>query len=79
MDVQKFNKLSIKNKEELKNHKDCSCYHCLKVFRTTEVTNYCEELDGSETAICPHCGIDSLVPGNVSKEILKSAHKFWFE
>ena len=79
MDVSKFNKLSIRNKEELKNHKNCSCYFCLKVFKTTEVKEFTEELDGSETAICPFCGIDSLVPGEVSKEILKSAQKFWFE
>lgn len=39
----------------------CGCFHCLKTFAAREVTGWIRELDGSETALCPHCHIDSVL------------------
>jgi hypothetical protein len=36
----------------------CGCYYCLKIFRFEEIKEY---TDNGLTAICPHCGIDSVI------------------
>lgn len=35
-------------------------------------------IDNGMTAICPHCGIDSIFPGILSKDELKKLHEYWF-
>lgn len=50
----------------------CGCFYCLKTIAPAEITEW---VDGGETPICPHCGVDSVLPGVVSKETLASLHK----
>ncbi|WGL60086.1 hypothetical protein QEJ31_00520 [Pigmentibacter sp. JX0631] len=50
--------LSFKNRNILEKYKKCSCFYCLKTFETSEITEY---VDNNETALCPYCGIDSVV------------------
>lgn len=42
----------------------CGCFYCLKIFEPKEIEEYIEddnELDRYGTAICPYCGIDSVI------------------
>ncbi len=50
--------LSFKNKHILIKYENCSCYFCFKTFKTSEINEYVDE---EKTALCPHCGIDSVV------------------
>lgn len=50
--------VGFKNIESLKNAKWCMCYHCVKRFKFSEITEF---TDKGETAICPKCNIDSVV------------------
>ena len=39
----------------------CGCFHCLNVFNGSAVTRWA---DNGETAICPHCGYDAVLPAS---------------
>jgi hypothetical protein len=69
-DIENFPQKSRRNRAEIENHSTCSCYFCLRSFLKEEVIEW---VDKGETALCPHCGIDALIPGVVSSELLTSA------
>lgn len=51
------------NEERLKQSKVCGCYYCAKVFDVSEITEWVD--DSPRTAICPYCGIDSVIDSEV--------------
>lgn len=71
--------LSFKNRDILKKYNKCSCFFCLKTFNTSKINEY---IDENQTALCPFCGIDSVVcfkDGSLpSKEKLNEWHKHSF-
>jgi hypothetical protein len=68
------------NKAELESSKLCGCFYCLHIFSPAEIEEW---VDSDETtALCPSCGIDSVL-GDISgfpitKEFLNRMHKHWF-
>lgn len=54
-----------------------ACFHCLRRFPPSEITEW---IDGSETALCPYCGIDAVLPDSVdlSDELLDAMYDYWF-
>ena len=84
--AQKFNQEYIKlahkgsslHKEELLNAKLCGCFHCKKTFLPTEIKEW---VDDDDTALCPKCGIDSVLGSNYpidNKLFLSEMHRYWF-
>lgn len=74
--LEKAHKLCSNNKESLLKSANCGCFYCEKIFPAAEVT----ELVGGH-AICPHCGIDSIIGDNateISKKFLREMHDYWF-
>lgn len=77
-------KHSIFHKEEILNGDKCACFHCLKIFHPIKITQWVEEGDGKEeTALCPYCGIDSVLGSESKYQIdnlifLKAMNKRWF-
>jgi len=77
--------------EEMKStHVDCSlhrelvekskvvgCFYCLRTFSPLEIKDW---IDSGETALCPHCGIDAVLPDSVdlSEDLLRVMHDYWF-
>lgn len=67
------------------NHKDfvigsieCGCFSCLKVFDPRIIKAWTDE---GETALCPFCGVDSVLPDKVMDfdvEFLKDMHAEYF-
>ena len=47
------------------------CFHCLAVFPGASVSAW---IDGGETALCPRCGIDSVLPGRADEAVLRDRH-----
>ena len=39
----------------------CGCFYCLKTFPPSAIAEWVEEPGGGRTAVCPHCGIDSVL------------------
>ena len=70
---------SIHNKELLEKTDKCGCYYCLEIFNTNEIEDYIEEED---TALCPYCGADSVIPEindiKITEDFLKSMNEYWF-
>lgn len=49
---------TYKNREILKKSEKCACYYCLSEFNQDEIKEF---VDDSETALCPNCGIYSVI------------------
>lgn len=75
---------SIRNRTTLAESQTCGCFHCEKIFPSAELTDddFTQELDGSYTAICPYCGVDSIISESkkyaLTKELLSEMNKQWF-
>jgi hypothetical protein len=73
-------KQSIFHRDEILNSGVCGCFYCLTTFLPNQITEWADE---NKTALCPNCGIDSVVgdkSGNpVNDEIfLKEIYERWF-
>ena len=72
------------NRDTLAQDGKCGCFYCLKVFFPSEIEEWCPEVeDGEEvTAICPHCGVDSVIGESyrfpITQEFLRAMHERWF-
>ena len=68
------------HKNELTKDKICGCFYCLEIFSPNEIEMWINEGDG--TAICPYCGIDSIIGESsnceITKEFLDEMNKYWF-
>lgn len=64
--------LSFRNREKVKQSEYCSCFYCLSVFKSSEVIEW---VDNEDTALCPKCGIDSVIPGIIDNDILEIYNK----
>ena len=71
---------SIGNKARLADAKDCGCFSCLSHFAVAEL-EYCDD-EGDQTAVCPHCGIDSVIGEHdderVSDDLLRAMNERYF-
>lgn len=74
------------NRKLLKRYKDCICLYCGREYPYTKVSNWVKD-EPELTAICPFCGIDSVVPKRVknrvdkftvTKEIQEAIKKYYF-
>ena len=61
-DLESAHQASFGNKETVKESKFCGCFYCLKIFPSSEVTEWIPERRGLYTASCPYCYIDSVIP-----------------
>lgn len=76
-------KTSFGDKAKIIEGDNCACFHCLKIFCPNEITEWIIENDNQgETAMCPYCGIDSVVssewPFN-DTTFLKQMHSHYFK
>lgn len=58
----------------------CGCFFCEETFSPTEITEW---IDKADTALCPKCGINSVI-GDASglpvsgPTFLREMHDYWF-
>jgi NAD-dependent SIR2 family protein deacetylase len=70
----------MRNREEIEKSSVCGCFYCLATFPAKEVDEW---TDDQQTALCPKCGIDSVLAGlpNVpaaDAEFLTAMRIRWF-
>ena len=72
------------HKAEILKSDICGCFYCLRTSKPDEILDWVDtDNPKGATALCPHCGIDSLI-GSASgfpvdnKDFLKAMNKFWF-
>lgn len=66
----------------LKRSKMCGCIFCCRTYPASDVVDWCNEQDENRTALCPCCGIDSVIPDasgwSLDEEFLKEMKHWWF-
>jgi hypothetical protein len=68
-------------KKELLDSQICGCFYCEKTFYPIEIIEWIKETDSNETAMCPKCGIDSVLSEKypiLDKTFLSEMNKLWF-
>ena len=73
--IEEAHERSWKNASEIEDTTTCSCYYCCSTFKGSDIDEY---VDNDETALCPVCGIDSVIPEEVNKEKLEEINKYNF-
>jgi hypothetical protein len=51
-------KHSAMNRVEVQRSASCGCFHCLSTFEPSAIKHW---IDTGQTAVCPTCGMDSVV------------------
>lgn len=70
----------INNRHEVERSVVCGCFYCKKTFRSSEIEDWA---DDGETALCPKCGIDSVIGDKVvaraaDEDFLRQMRRQWF-
>jgi hypothetical protein len=67
------------NRNDLEKDTLCGCFYCLKIFNPNEIDEW---RDNDDTAVCPYCGIDSIIGKSsefpITERFLKGMHNVWF-
>lgn len=77
-------KRSIYHRTEIENSYLCGCFHCRSVFRSNKIREWTDVSKPmpEQTALCPHCGIDSVVGDDsgfeITDEFLAKMCQKWF-
>ena len=65
----------------------CGCFHCISLFTPAEISEWIDEPEDcprgkGRTALCPKCGIDSVLPdtidGGLTLDLLKEMNGEYF-
>jgi NAD-dependent SIR2 family protein deacetylase len=76
------------HEEAILESKKCGCFYCLRIFPPDEIIEWIKESENcprgpGKTAVCPYCGIDSVLPDiidyELTKEFLKSMQDKFFD
>ena len=69
---------SMNNRGALLDSKECGCFFCLKIFNPAQITSWLND----ETALCPYCNVDAVIPESCDYELddslLLAMKEYWF-
>ena len=75
---------SANHRKQVLESEICGCFYCLETFSPPKIEEWVDE-DENEigtTALCPFCGIDSVIGSKsgvpITKEFLKVMSQIWF-
>jgi hypothetical protein len=74
-ELKKLHSNSIYNLGAIEKAHRCGCFFCLRTFAPSEITQW---TDKGQTALCPKCGIDSVLPSVTDPSILAVMNLYWF-
>jgi len=76
--LKKLHSLASYHKKQLENCDKCGCFNCCKIFKKNKIKEW---IDGRKTALCPHCGIDSVlpIPQTINYVTLREMRDYWFK
>jgi hypothetical protein len=71
------------HREEVLTSAQCGCFYCGTIFPPGEIEDWTDEWEGiGQTALCPYCGIDSVISTGssypITSEFLAQMHAYWF-
>lgn len=82
--VQAAHAHSSQHRAEIMDSTLCGCFYCGARFPPSEIVEWADEDEGGEgqTALCPKCGIDSVIGDrsgfDISEEFLATMKAHWF-
>lgn len=80
--LEQAHKRSSSHKGEILASDLCGCFYCEETFSSIEIMEWIEEnIAIGETAICPKCGIDSILSSEFpisDKHFLSEMNNYWF-
>jgi hypothetical protein len=82
-DVRQAHQHSINHRVEINNSNQCGCFYCCSIFTPNQIEDWTDEVNGEgQTALCPSCGIDSVIGDSsgfeISKDFLGKMRSYWF-
>jgi len=91
-DLRQAHKCSSNHRQQIEASSSCGCFFCLSIYPPSEIEDWTdwpdETPEGSEneqgtTAICPRCGVDSVIGSAsgypVAQGFLQQMKKLWFK
>ena len=79
MDLISAHQLCKNHRAQIEASDRCGCFYCLSVFSSAKITEW---VDLDTTALCPKCGIDSVIgsasSAPVNPEFLSKMNEHWF-
>jgi NAD-dependent SIR2 family protein deacetylase len=79
-DVVEAHRHSSCHRKELMASTMCACFYCKSTFQPQKIEEW---IDEEETALCPACGIDSVIGSAsgypITEDFLSRMHAHWFE
>jgi hypothetical protein len=73
-------KHSSNHRDEILASERCGCFYCLGIFSPNEIRDW---IDHGQTAICPHCPVDSVIGDAsgfpITRGFLEQMHAYWFK
>jgi uncharacterized Zn finger protein len=83
-ELKRIHSISSDNKALIGESEQCGCFYCGRIFPSTDVKQYVRKSRKDPqptTALCPHCGIDSVVSDNAVElniAMLVEMRERWF-
>jgi hypothetical protein len=75
---ERLHSYSSRHRKEILAAKSVDCFYCRKILSPIEIVEW---IDGNETARCPACGVDSVIPMNftpdIAEEVLLKMKEYW--
>ncbi|CAN5360026.1 hypothetical protein BH11ACT6_BH11ACT6_02580 [soil metagenome] len=70
------------NRAALEQSTICGCFYCCRVYSPEAIDEWVDELSGGQTALCPGCGIDSVIADRsgypITEEFIQKMNSYWF-
>jgi hypothetical protein len=72
------------NRKAIMKSEACGCFHCGVRFKPKAIREWRRDLAlADDTAVCPGCGIDSVIGSAagfpITKDFLQRMHDYWFK
>ena len=82
-DLEAAHRHSDHHRAEVEASAVCGCFYCLAVYTPPTITEWVDEGDGGETAVCPACGVDAVLGDAsglpITDGFLRAMKRRWFE
>jgi hypothetical protein len=77
-------KKSSNHRGDIEASRRCSCFYCCKIFGPDQIVDWIDHRNPipQQTALCPHCGIDSVIGDasglKITEQFLNEMRIAWF-
>ena len=82
-DIIRANRHSSRHRTEVLASISCGCFYCCEVFPPSDIEDWTDEWEGiGQTALCPRCGIDSVIGSEsgypITRDFMAAMKARWF-